>query len=202
MIVELREWLRLSEDLTRERVRLANRMREQLWHYYPQFLHAVDDDVAAALALNLWRNLPTPRAGQRIREVTLARVLKQHRIRRIATATLRDRLREPPRYLRKIATRCGGGTTTRGAVSAEWLRSLGIQARDCSSRAVWPPTIDYASPPTTVHRHDWPTHCKGRFRPLWADLQDAQPQLGFQPVIVTSMWLSLSWPWGNDMGGL
>ena len=86
MIVELREWLRLSEDLTRERVRLANRMREQLWRYYPQFLHAVDADVAAALALNLWRNLPTPRAGQRIREVTLARVLKQHRIRRIAAA--------------------------------------------------------------------------------------------------------------------
>ena len=69
--------------------------REQLWRYYPQFLHAVDDDVAAPLALNLWRNLPTPRAGQRVREATLARVLKQHRIRRIAAATLRDRLRAP-----------------------------------------------------------------------------------------------------------
>ena len=53
------------------------------------------DDVAAPLALNLWRNLPTPRAGQRVREATLARVLKQHRIRRIAAATLRDRLRAP-----------------------------------------------------------------------------------------------------------
>ena len=95
MIVELREWSRLSEELTRERVRLANRMREQLWHYYPQFLHAVDDDVASPLALNLWRNLSTPRAGQRVCEATLARVLKQHRIRRIAAATLRDRLRVP-----------------------------------------------------------------------------------------------------------
>ena len=47
-IVELREWSRLSEDLTRERVRLANRMRAQLWRYYPQLLDAVDDDVAAA----------------------------------------------------------------------------------------------------------------------------------------------------------
>ena len=89
VIVELREWSRLNEDLTRERVRLANRMREQLWRYYPQFLHAVDDDVAAPLALNLWRNLPTPRAGQRVREATLARVLKQHRIRRIAAAHVR-----------------------------------------------------------------------------------------------------------------
>ena len=82
-IVELREWSRLSEELTRERVRLANRMRDQLWRYYPQFLDAVDDDVAAPWALDLWQSLPTPRAGQRVREVTLTRVLKQHRIRRI-----------------------------------------------------------------------------------------------------------------------
>ena len=94
-IVELRERSRLSEELTRERVRLANRMRDQLWRYYPQFLDAVDDDVAAPWALDLWQSLPTPRAGQRVREVTLTRVLKQHRIRRIDTATLRARLRAP-----------------------------------------------------------------------------------------------------------
>ena len=70
-------------------------MRQQLWRYYPQFLHAVDDDVAAPWALELWRSLPTPRAGQRVRGVTLTRVLKQHRIRRIDAATLRDRLRAP-----------------------------------------------------------------------------------------------------------
>ena len=75
-IVELREWSRLSRDLTQERVRLANRMREQLWRYYPQFRKAVDDDVAAPRALDLWRSLPTPRAGQRARAVTLTRVLK------------------------------------------------------------------------------------------------------------------------------
>ena len=94
-IVELREWSRLSEELTRERVRLANQMRQQLWRYYPQFLDAVDDDVAAPWALDLWRSLPTPRAGQRVRGVTLTRVLKQHRIRRVDAATLRDRLRAP-----------------------------------------------------------------------------------------------------------
>jgi len=94
-IVELREWSRLSEELTRERIRLANQMREQLWRYYPQFLGAVDDDVAAPWALDLWRSLPTPRAGQRVREVTLTKVLKQHRIRRIDSASLRARLRVP-----------------------------------------------------------------------------------------------------------
>ena len=94
-IVELREWSRLSEELTRDRVRLGNRMREQLWRYYPQFLDAVGDDVAAPWALELWRRLPTPRAGQRVREVTLARVLKEHRIRRTDAATLRTKLRAP-----------------------------------------------------------------------------------------------------------
>ncbi len=94
-IVELREWSRVGEELTRERLRLASRMRQQLWRYYPQFLAAVGDDVAAPWALDLWRNLPTPRAGQRVRGVTLTRVLKQHRIKRIDAATLRERLREP-----------------------------------------------------------------------------------------------------------
>ena len=94
-IVALREWSRLSEELTRERVRLANRMREQLWRYYPQFLDAVGDDVAAPWALELWRRLPTPRAGQRVREVTLTRVLREHRIRRTDAATLRTKLRAP-----------------------------------------------------------------------------------------------------------
>ena len=94
-IVELREWSRLSEDLTRERVRLANRMRAQLWRYYPQLLDAVDDDVAAAWALDLWRRLPTPAAAQRVREATLTKLLTQHRIRRVDAAMLRGRLRTP-----------------------------------------------------------------------------------------------------------
>ena len=95
VIVELREWSRISEDLTRERTRLANRVREQLWRYYPQFLAAVGDDVAAPWTLELWSRLPTPAAAQRVREATLAKLLRQHRIRRLDAATLRDRLRAP-----------------------------------------------------------------------------------------------------------
>ena len=34
--VKLREWSRIAEELTRDRTRLANRVREQLWRYYPQ----------------------------------------------------------------------------------------------------------------------------------------------------------------------
>ena len=132
-IVALREWSRLSEDLTRERVRLANRMREQLWRYYPQFLKAVDDDVAAPWALDLWWSLPTPRAGQRARAVTLTRVLKQHRIRRLDAAALRERLRAPAVKLTPAAAEAA---TTRPAkvVDAEQQ----VLLRPTSVRRIWP----------------------------------------------------------------
>ena len=55
-----------------------------------------------------------------------------------------------PRFRRKVATRCGGEPTTGCAVAAECLRPLGVQARACSSRAVWPPTINYAWPPNAT----------------------------------------------------
>ena len=70
-------------------------MREQLWRYYPQLLAATSDDIAAPWALDLWRRLPTPAAAQRVREATLAKLLQQHRIRRVDAATLRERLRAP-----------------------------------------------------------------------------------------------------------
>src|SRR5208282_2759216 len=46
VVIELREWSRMAEDLSQERNRLANRVREQLWRYYPQALE-LGDDLAA-----------------------------------------------------------------------------------------------------------------------------------------------------------
>jgi transposase len=43
VVIELREWSRMAEDLQQERNRLANRVREQLWRYYPQALELGDD---------------------------------------------------------------------------------------------------------------------------------------------------------------
>lgn len=36
VIVELREWSRMADELKDERNRLTNRVRQQLWRYYPQ----------------------------------------------------------------------------------------------------------------------------------------------------------------------
>jgi len=37
-LIELRTWSRLAEELQEERVRLSNRLHQQLWRYYPKML--------------------------------------------------------------------------------------------------------------------------------------------------------------------
>ena len=59
IIVELREWSRISEDLGVERNRLVNRLREQLWRYFPALLE-LEDDLGAEWLLELWEAAPTP----------------------------------------------------------------------------------------------------------------------------------------------
>ncbi|MGF1628691.1 MAG: IS110 family transposase [Kiloniellaceae bacterium] len=94
LVIELREWARIAEDLTQERIRLANRVREQLWRYYPQILD-LTDDIAASWFLELWARVPTPGHARRVRETSIASLLKRHRIRRFNAAGLLDRLRAP-----------------------------------------------------------------------------------------------------------
>jgi transposase len=94
MVIELREWSRLAAELQQERVRLGNRVRQQLWRYYPQLLE-LTDDVAAEWVLELWLMAPTPAKAARLRETTLARLLKQHRIRKISAETAIGILRAP-----------------------------------------------------------------------------------------------------------
>jgi len=94
VIIELREWSRLAEELQQERVRLGNRIRQQLWRYYPQLLD-LTDDVAAEWVLALWTMAPTPAKAGCLRATTLARLLKQHRIRRIDAAAALGILRQP-----------------------------------------------------------------------------------------------------------
>ena len=57
MVVELREWSRAAQDLAGERTRLANRLRQQLWRYYPQFLE-LGGDLASAWALTSGNSPP------------------------------------------------------------------------------------------------------------------------------------------------
>jgi len=95
VIVELREWSRISDDLQQERNRLANRVREQLWRYYPQMLK-LPHDVADEWFLDLWSQAPTPAKAARMRESTIERILKAHRIRRWQASEVARILKQQP----------------------------------------------------------------------------------------------------------
>jgi transposase len=94
ILVELREWSRMADDLTTDKNRLANRLREQLWRYYPQMLE-LESDITAEWMLDLWEALPTPAKAARVRESTVKKILKDHRIRRIDAAQALAILRKP-----------------------------------------------------------------------------------------------------------
>ena len=85
----------MAEDLQQERNRLANRVREQLWRYYPQALE-LGDDLAADWFLDLWALAPTPAKAARLRESRVAGLLKAHRIRRIDAIEVLRILRQKP----------------------------------------------------------------------------------------------------------
>ena len=93
-VIELREWSRLREDLTRKRTRLANRMREQLWRYYPQFLAAIDDDVRRVGTRPMATSADADRGAARSRG-DARQSGNSTASRRIDAATLRGRLRAP-----------------------------------------------------------------------------------------------------------
>ena len=94
LIVELREWSRIDEELKVEHGRLTNRLKHQLWRYYPQMLELADD-VGAKWFLELFEAVPTPEKAANVREKTIARILKNHRIRRFDAAHVLAELRKP-----------------------------------------------------------------------------------------------------------
>jgi transposase len=95
VIIELREWSRIAEDLGAERNRLTNRLREQLWRYFPAILE-LESDLGVEWLLDLWTVVPTPDKAARIRETAVDKLLKRHRIRRFAAAHVLETLRKPP----------------------------------------------------------------------------------------------------------
>ena len=62
LIVELREWSRIAEELKVEQIRFTNRLRDQLWRYYPQMLRLAED-LGANWLLDLWEVVPDARQG-------------------------------------------------------------------------------------------------------------------------------------------
>ncbi|MGA8581778.1 MAG: IS110 family transposase [Bryobacteraceae bacterium] len=93
-IIQLREWSRMADDLSADKIRHANRLREQLQRYYPQMLQ-FGSDLAEEWVLRLWEVAPTPAKAARLREAQVEKLLKSHRIRRIGAAEVLAILKQP-----------------------------------------------------------------------------------------------------------
>jgi transposase len=94
LVVELREWSRMADELKEERTRLTNRIRQQLWRYYPQALE-LGDDVGAEWFLDVLQIAPTPQAARRLTDKRVIRILSSHRIRRLSAGDVLTALRRP-----------------------------------------------------------------------------------------------------------
>jgi transposase len=93
-VVELRELSRLEEDLSVELRRSSNRLREQLYRVAPGLLTlcpGADEPWLWALLTKA----TTPAAAAHLPRAVLARLLRQHRIRRITPDALLAVLRAP-----------------------------------------------------------------------------------------------------------
>ena len=94
LVVRLRELGRIDFTLSKDFRRLANQLRAQLHRFFPQLLElcpAADEPWLWALLLKA----PTPHNARRLKKNQLARILKEHRIRRISTDQLHLALAQP-----------------------------------------------------------------------------------------------------------
>jgi len=126
IIVELREWSRMDGELKDERIRLTNRIRQQLWRYYPQALD-LNDDMGADWVLDVLALAPTPATARRLTEKKVAKVLTARRIRRLTAVDILRLLQVP-------ALTVAGGTEQAAAAHiaavAERLRLVNRQLKE------------------------------------------------------------------------
>jgi len=126
-IIQLRELSRMLEDLQQDRVKLSNRLREQLRRYFPQMLE-LTQDLAAGWFLDLWQLIPTPMKARHARASSIDRLLKKHRIRKLSGADVLKTLRVQP--LTVAAGTVTAATTHIGALSAR-IGLVNEQVRTC-----------------------------------------------------------------------
>ena len=93
----LRDRSRLRSDLVKRRTQLSQKIRSQLLRYFPEMWEVAEDLLGlwGALFLTLWERAPTPAQARRLRRATLAKLLKQCRIRRLTAEDLHALFHRP-----------------------------------------------------------------------------------------------------------
>jgi endonuclease III len=129
-VVHLRALTRLEEELEEEHRRLSNRLREQLYRLAPGLL-TLSSGADEPWLWALLDRAPTPAAAARLTRGTIARILSEHRIRRLAADEVLAVLRAP-------AVAAGPGAVMAAeehlAVLLPRLRLTEAQRKDCQRR--------------------------------------------------------------------
>lgn len=95
IIIEIREWSRIAEDLSDDRVRYANQFRDQLLRYYPEF-SSLSHDIANEWVLALWQLAPTPAQGAKLTTKKVAKLLHDKKVYSLDPAPIAEKLRQAP----------------------------------------------------------------------------------------------------------
>ena len=94
-MIRLRELSRLEDEIGQELNRATNRLREQIHRFFPQLLQ-LSESADEPWLWTLFEQAPCPAQAARLSEAKIARILEQHRIRRINAAEVRAILRTKP----------------------------------------------------------------------------------------------------------
>ena len=97
LVIRLRDVSRLDKQLSKQEVRLANQLTEQLLRYFPQIL-----EVAGADEPWLWGLLElatTPAKARRLTLKRIERLLRDHKIRKIGAQDVQRTLRQEPLHV-------------------------------------------------------------------------------------------------------
>ena len=113
----LRDCSGLNGQLTGDKLRVTNQVREILWRYYPQFLE-IYSDLSRLWVLELWMLAPTPDKAKHLRLSSVEWLLKKHRIRYIDAKTVKQCLTAPS--VAVAAATIQGAVFNSKASSSDW----------------------------------------------------------------------------------
>jgi transposase len=128
--IELRAMLRLRDELVTDKARLVMRLREQLWRYYGQMLELADGDFDKRWLWALIDKAPTPERAAAVSRAVVARVLRDHRVKRLDASAVLAILKKPSLVVADGVAKAGS-IHVRSIVAR--LRLLDAQVRAATS---------------------------------------------------------------------
>lgn len=94
-MIRLRELSRLEDEVGEELNRSVNRLREQFHRFFPQLLQ-LSQSAGEPWLWALFESAPSPARAARLTEAKIARILRQHRIRRLDARQVLAMLKSRP----------------------------------------------------------------------------------------------------------